>query len=115
MQGIHRYDRRQNHSVTSNVEQTDTNKSTNGGHLPVTHKVKRLNAEMFCMITRNRRNIFLSVKCQFVCSLRGVCVHSGPQIYMGALKTQVPENASTEKASTKQRISQGWKTHVRKT
>ena len=25
------------------------------------------------------------------------------------------ENASTEKASTKQRISQGWKTHVRKT
>jgi len=35
----------------------------------------------------------------------------------GALKTQVGllENASTEKASTKQRISQGWKTHVRKT
>ena len=33
----------------------------------------------------------------------------------GALKTQVLENASTEKASTKQRISQGWKTHVRKT
>ena len=32
-----------------------------------------------------------------------------------ALKTQVLENASTEKASTKQRISQGWKTHVRKT
>ena len=32
----------------------------------------------------------------------------------GALKTQVGllENASTEKASTKQRISQGWKTHV---
>jgi len=30
------------------------------------------------------------------------------------LKTQVLENASTEKASTKQRISQGWKTHVRK-
>ena len=26
-----------------------------------------------------------------------------------ALKTQVLENASTEKASTKQRISQGWK------
>jgi len=133
MQGIHRYDRRQNHSVTSNVEQTDTNKSTNGGHLPVTHKVKRLNAEMFCMITRNRRNIFLSVKCQFVCSLSGVCVHSGPQIYMGALKTQVRkrqvrnsafrkdgkrmygkrkyesawvENASTENASTMQTFSQ---------
>jgi len=34
---------------------------------------------------------------------------------MGALKTQVLENASTEKASTKQRISQGLKTHVRKT
>jgi len=34
---------------------------------------------------------------------------------LGALKTQVMENASTEKASTKQRISQGWKTHVRKT
>ena len=33
---------------------------------------------------------------------------------MGALKTQVLENASTEKASTKQCISQGWKTHVRK-
>jgi len=33
----------------------------------------------------------------------------------GALKTQVLENASTEKASTKQRISQGWKTHVWKT
>jgi len=33
----------------------------------------------------------------------------------GALKTQVLENASTEKASTKQRISQGWKTQVRKT
>jgi len=33
----------------------------------------------------------------------------------GALKTQVLENASTEMASTKQRISQGWKTHVRKT
>ena len=33
----------------------------------------------------------------------------------GALKTQVLENAITEKASTKQRISQGWKTHVRKT
>ena len=32
-----------------------------------------------------------------------------------ALKTQVLENAITEKASTKQRISQGWKTHVRKT
>jgi len=32
----------------------------------------------------------------------------------GALKTQVLENASTEKASTKQRISQGWKTHIRK-
>ena len=30
----------------------------------------------------------------------------------GALKTQVLENASTGKASTKQRISQGWKTHV---
>ena len=30
----------------------------------------------------------------------------------GALKTQVLENASTEKASTKQRISQGWKTHT---
>ena len=32
----------------------------------------------------------------------------------GALKTQVGllENASTEKASTKQRISQGWKTHL---
>jgi len=29
---------------------------------------------------------------------------------LGALKTQVLENAST-----KQRISQGWKTHVRKT
>jgi len=28
---------------------------------------------------------------------------------MGALKTQVLENASTEKASKKQRISQGWK------
>jgi len=34
---------------------------------------------------------------------------------LGALKTQVLENASTEKASTKQHISQGWKTHVRKT
>jgi len=33
----------------------------------------------------------------------------------GALKTQVLENASMEKASTKERISQGWKTHVRKT
>jgi len=34
----------------------------------------------------------------------------------GALKTQVGllENASMEKASTKERISQGWKTHVRK-
>jgi len=31
----------------------------------------------------------------------------------GTLKTQVLENASMEKASTKQRISQGWKTHVR--
>jgi len=36
-------------------------------------------------------------------------------VFFGALKTQVLENASTEKASTKQRISQGWKTHVRKT
>ena len=36
-------------------------------------------------------------------------------VFRGALKTQVLENASTEKASTKQRISQGWKTHVRKT
>ena len=36
-------------------------------------------------------------------------------MHAGALKTQVLENASTEKASTKQRISQGWKTHVRKT
>jgi len=34
---------------------------------------------------------------------------------LGALKTQVLENAITEKTSTKQRISQGWKTHVRKT
>jgi len=33
----------------------------------------------------------------------------------GALKMQVLEIASTEKASTKQRISQGWKTQVRKT
>jgi len=32
----------------------------------------------------------------------------------GALKTQVLEIASTEKASTKQHISQGWKTQVRK-
>ena len=34
----------------------------------------------------------------------------------GALKTQVGllENASMEKASMKQRISQGWKTQVRK-
>jgi len=32
------------------------------------------------------------------------------QMRGGALKTQVLENASTEKASTKQRISQGWKT-----
>ena len=31
-----------------------------------------------------------------------------------ALKTQVLENASMEKVSIKQRISQGWKTHVRK-
>jgi len=36
-------------------------------------------------------------------------------VHSGALKTQVLENASTEKASTKQRISQGWKTQVRKT
>jgi len=36
-------------------------------------------------------------------------------MFGGALKTKVLENASTEKASTKQRISQGWKTHVRKT
>jgi len=36
-------------------------------------------------------------------------------IQTGALKTQVLENASTEKASMKQRISQGWKTHARKT
>ena len=35
-------------------------------------------------------------------------------MFGGALKTKVLENASTEKASTKQRISQGWKTHVRK-
>ena len=32
----------------------------------------------------------------------------------GALKTQVLENANTEKASAKQCISQGWKTHVQK-
>ena len=32
----------------------------------------------------------------------------------GVLKTQVLENASTEKTSTKQRISQAWKTHVQK-
>ena len=46
-------------------------------------------------------------------------LHCNAQIILcirqGALKTQVLENASTEKASTKQRISQGWKTHVRKT
>jgi len=34
--------------------------------------------------------------------------------FQGALKTQVLENASTEKANTKQHISQGWKTQVRK-
>ena len=33
--------------------------------------------------------------------------------HWGALKTQVLENASMENASTKQRISQGWKTDVR--
>jgi len=36
--------------------------------------------------------------------------HRSTQIHAGALKTQVLENAST-----KQRISQGWKTHVWKT
>jgi len=41
-------------------------------------------------------------------------VHKDSNGQMGALKTQVLENASTEKASTKQRISQGWKTQVRK-
>ena len=35
-------------------------------------------------------------------------------VLLGALKTQVLENTSTEKASTKQPISQGWKMHVRK-
>ena len=39
---------------------------------------------------------------------------TSPEEKRGALKTQVLENASTEKASTKQRISQGWKTQVRK-
>ena len=34
--------------------------------------------------------------------------------FKGALKTQVLENGSTEKASTKQRISQGWKTQAQK-
>ena len=46
-----------------------------------------------------------------VYAILSVCL----SVTRGALKTQVLENASTEKASTKQRISQGWKTHVRKT
>ena len=52
--------------------------------------------------------------CVCVCAL---LYHTLPQrirSFTGALKTQVLENASTEKASTKQHISQGWKTQVRK-
>jgi len=48
--------------------------------------------------------VFLSMSCCSQLGLRSSDVH------LGALKTQVLENAST-----KQRISQGWKTHVRKT
>jgi len=52
--------------------------------------------------------------CSTCRTLRGLCL-CVLSVGMGALKTQVLENASTEKASTKQRISQAWKTHVRKT
>ena len=47
------------------------------------------------------------------CATTPVC--RGAVSSPGALKTQVLENASTEKASTKQRILQGWKTNVWKT
>ena len=50
--------------------------------------------------------------CQYVCMSLRTLVHVS---LWGALKAQVLENASTQKASTKQRISQWWKTHVRKT
>ena len=54
-----------------------------------------------------------------VCVCVSACLYASvsPELHVqsGALKTQVLENISTEKASTKQRISQGWKTQVRKT